>query len=160
MQQRDDILVPVTGIFYRAIAPEHRDSVLLGSHTPGRYSRDDQPTLYLSSSPEGAAVMIAHKKAQSQPYETVKLRVNATNIFDLRDPFACQVADIELYEANEPWQALVERGRIPSSWRVRYRLELMGAQGLIDPSRTLPDSWHLVLFDWNREGAAQVSINS
>lgn len=55
----------IEGVFYRAIDPAYRDFALSGSRTPGRYSRGDQPTLYLSSSPQGVeAAMQAHRDTE------------------------------------------------------------------------------------------------
>lgn len=76
---------------------------------------------------------------------------------DLCDPAALRAAGVDLSDAVAPWQDLVAAGATPRSWAVRQRLEDLGAQGLIDPSRTCPGLWHLVLFAWNTDGAARVS---
>lgn len=151
--------VRVTGTFYRAVDPRYRDSALAGSRSPGRYSSADQPTLYLSSSAEGVqAAMIAHRSARTPELEVLELEVQAQRIVDLRDSRVRAAAGIELDAAAEPWQDLVTRGEQPPSWSVRRRIEPLGADGLIDPSRKAPGLWHLVLFRWNTDGAASVRV--
>lgn len=149
----------VEGIFYRAVDPAYREFALSGSRFPGRYSRADQPTLYLSASPEGVeAAMLAHKDDRSQVLSVVSIRVRAKNIFDLRNPLARDSAGINLEDAVAPWQELVKNGQEPRSWKVRDQLEALGAQGLMDPSRKSRGLWHLVLFIWNRDHAPVVEL--
>ncbi len=146
----DHILLEIDGTFYRAIDPAFREHVFSGSRGAGRYSRPDQPTLYLSSSREGVeAAMIAHKHGRQRKYEIIKVKVKASSIFDLRDEVARNRAGIALNDATAPWQDIAAEGLEPSSWRVRDRLESLGAAGLIDPSRKALGLWHLVLFSWD-----------
>ncbi|OKH86736.1 RES family NAD+ phosphorylase [Thalassospira sp. TSL5-1] len=146
----NEIFHPVQGLFYRAIDPHYRANSLAGSRNAGRYSQADQPTLYLSSSPEGVtAAMIAHRTERPTNLEMITVSVDARRIFDLRDEKACEMAGITLQDATTPWQDLVAQGKTPPSWRVRDKLAALGAQGLIDPSRKAPGLWHLVLFHWN-----------
>ncbi|MFM2475581.1 RES domain-containing protein, partial [Burkholderia cenocepacia] len=65
---------------------------------------------------------------------------------------------VRLEDATAPWQAVVEAGGMPSSWRVRDALVAAGASGLIDPSRQSPGLWHLVLFAWNAPGAPSATL--
>lgn len=147
----------VTGRFYRAIDPAYRDQALAGSRLAGRYSAADQPTLYLSSSPEGVeAAMAAHDGARGE-LAIVRFDVHATGIVDLRDAAARHAAGVAIADAVAPWQDTVAAGSPPPSWQVRRRLDEVGAQGLIDPSRTRPGLWHLVLFTWNVPRGARVS---
>nr|WP_319390081.1 RES domain-containing protein [uncultured Cohaesibacter sp.] len=151
--------VEVEGTFYRAIDPAFRDYAIAGSRAAGRYSRFDQPTLYLSSSPEGvAAAMLAHKDHRSENLSLISVQVSANRILDLRDEAARTAAGIALDDATAPWQEILAEGGSPRSWKVRAQLEAIGAQGLIDPSRKEPRLWHLVLFAWNRDGAARVDL--
>lgn len=149
----------VTGTFYRAVDPEHRDLALSGSRFPGRYSTAEQPTLYLSSSPEGvAAAVIAHDSARAAELEIVTVEVDAERILDFRDSVACSEAAIDRDASAAPWQEVVKAGGEPSSWRVRRQLDGLGANGLIDPSRKAPGLWHLALFRWNHVGDPNVSL--
>ncbi|WP_373964243.1 RES family NAD+ phosphorylase [Kosakonia sacchari] len=149
----------VDGVFYRAVDPAYRHFALAGSRAPGRYSDSHQPTLYLSSSPAGVeAAMQSHRSNRSASLEIVKVRVMAKNIFDLRSADAVQAAGINLQDAIAPWQKMVKEGGVPGSWGVRNRLESLGFNGLIDPSRKAPGLWHLVLFAWNDNSQCQVNI--
>ncbi|WIJ45312.1 RES domain-containing protein [Curtobacterium citreum] len=149
----------VRGTFHRAVDPRFRDSVLAGSRLPGRYSRADEPTLYLSSSVDGVeAAMIAHRDARTPEPAIVAVDVEATRIVDLRDPLVLAQLGIDLADATAPWQEVVAAGGVPSSWSVRDRLVEAGAHGLIDPSRKRPGLWHLVLFRWNEPGAPTVRL--
>ncbi|MGY5956433.1 RES domain-containing protein [Kosakonia sp. BK9b] len=159
MIERLPIHTDINGIFYRAIDPLYREFALSGSSAPGRYSNSHQPTLYLSSSPEGVeAAMQTHKGNRSARLEIVKVRVIAHKILDLRNSEARRAAGIDLNDAISPWQEAVKEGGIPRSWHVRERLESLGMNGLIDPSRKAPGLWHLVLFSWNGSSLAQVSL--
>lgn len=149
----------VSGVLFRAVDPQHRDGALAGSRLPGRYSSAEQPTLYLSSSADGvSAALIAHAHARSAATVTLELEVDATRVLDLRDPVACSSAGLELSDAMAPWQRIVGQGGEPPSWRVRQRLDALGADGLIDPSRQAPGLWHLALFRWDVPGAPSVRL--
>ncbi|WP_446924688.1 RES family NAD+ phosphorylase [Klebsiella pneumoniae] len=154
-----DFLTEIDGIFYRAIDSAYREFALSGSRNPGRYSRGDQPTLYLSSSPEGVEVaMKSHSDNRSANLVIVKVRVVADKILDLRNANAVLAAGIDLKDATAPWQEIVNKGSEPSSWNVRNRLEALEVNGLIDPSRKAPGLWHLVLFSWNKNARTRVNI--
>lgn len=149
----------VRGTFYRAVDPRFRELALAGSRSAGRYSRPDQPTLYLSASVEGvSAAMSAHLHARSSALEVLEVEVAATRIVDLRDVRARAASGVDLADAVAPWQDTVAAGGVPSSWTVRDRLVASGADGLIDPSRTRPGLWHLVLFRWNAGDAPTVRV--
>lgn len=149
----------IEDVFYRAVDPQHRDDALTGSRSAGRYSRADQPTLYLSSSREGVqAAMIKHRGDRAAVLEVIEVSVQADRIFDLRDACSREEAGISLDDTAAEWTALAAAGQEPPSWTVRQRLEELGAQGLIDPSRKATGLWHLVLFRWNEPGAAQVTL--
>lgn len=156
VERRADHRCRVAGVLYRAVEGAHRAGALEGSRLPGRYSAAGQPTLYLSGSPEGvAAAMVAHGRARAD-LTVMAFDVEAEGIVDLRDAAAVAAAGVDLDDALAPWQDVVAVGGEPRSWTVRRVLEGAGAQGLIDPSRTRPGLWHLVLFRWNTGGAARV----
>lgn len=137
----------------------YRSFSLSGSRAPGRYSDINQPTLYLSSSPEGVeAAMKSHSGSRSANLELIKVRVIAGKIFDLRNADALLAAGIDLNDAIAPWQEIVHEGGVPKSWKVRNHLESLGINGLIDPSRKAPGLWHLVLFSWNQNSSPYAEI--
>ena len=157
---QDSVFIPVLrGTFYRAIDPQFREYAITGSRSAGRYSRPEEPTLYLSSSVDGVeAAMIAHKDARSSSLEIIEIEVEATGIIDLRDSSALAKIGIDLADAVAPWQDVATSGGTPSSWTVRDRLIEAGANGLIDPSRKRPGLWHLVLFRWNEGDGPSVRV--
>ena len=149
----------INGLFYRSITVAHRHLALAGSFRPGRYSRADQPTLYLSASREGVdAAMKAHLRPDEPERVVVTLEVAAERIFDLRDKTACAAAGIDRDKAFAAWQDTVAAGGEAPSWGVAEAIRTLGANGLIDPSRTAPGLWHLVLFNWNTPGGAEVRM--
>ncbi|WP_375391630.1 RES domain-containing protein [uncultured Sphingomonas sp.] len=146
----------VAGRFFRSVAADFSSDALAGSSRAGRYSRPDQPTLYLSASAAGvSAAMIAHRIA-SERRQILMFDVHAVNIFDLRVPQALEQVRLEAGDPFADWQAAVAAGGEPSSWRARDWIEGTGATGLIDPSRKGPGLWHLVLFSWNAAGSPSV----
>ncbi|SMG14306.1 RES family NAD+ phosphorylase [Agreia pratensis] len=160
MADTDSIFVPtISGTFYRAIDPSFREFAIAGSRSAGRYSREHEPTLYLSSSIDGVeAAMIAHKEARSKAREIVELDVEAAGVVDLRDSNALEALGIDLADALAPWQDIAAAGGTPASWMVRDRLLELGANGVIDPSRKRLGLWHLVLFRWNEADAPIVRL--
>lgn len=154
---RADLFTHISGVFYRSMIREHLGFAVSGSVRPGRYSRADQPSLYLSATREGVeAAMIAHTAGATPDRVIVPISVEAGHIFDLRDTIACGKAGIDRAKAFAEWQNLVSEGQEPESWRVADAIRNLGANGLIDPSRRAPGLWHLVLFRWNIEGGARV----
>ena len=116
VEQAGDVWSRVTGSFYRAVNPAHQDAPLLGSRLAGRYSEPTQPTLYLSSSPQGVdAAMLAHTQGRVDELVLLKFHVEAHNIVDLRDPAVLFAAGVNLADAVAPWQDIVKIGGEPSS---------------------------------------------
>ncbi|MGN7222465.1 hypothetical protein ACTHQN_06345 [Curtobacterium flaccumfaciens] len=60
-------------------------------------------------------------------------------------PEAVEIVAIDLEDALAPWQTIAEAGGTPRSWAVRDRLNEVGANGSIDPSRKSSGLWRLVL---------------
>lgn len=104
-----------------------------------------------------AAVCCA-RQCRVAHFQVIPISVSSDNIFDLRDEQACLAAGIDINDATADWQEVVAGGGKPSSWAVRERIIELGGVGLIDPSRKAPGLWHLVLFDWNQNDTARVSI--
>ncbi|RZT64024.1 RES domain-containing protein [Microcella alkaliphila] len=149
-------LRPLHGTFYRAVAPEHHASALSGSRAAGRYSRPEQATLYLSATTRGVAAAMAAHGGMSRKI-VVPFVVTADQIADLRDSDVWAALRADPRCASASWRDALDNGDTPPSWEIRDRLEASGARGLIDPSRTQPSLWHLVLFRWNEPGEATVS---
>lgn len=78
VQRSSALFCRVAGTFYRGVNPQFAASALQGSVRPGRYSAEGQPTLYLSSSPEGvSAAMLAHHHDADSELELLRIRVEA-----------------------------------------------------------------------------------
>ncbi|WP_425231083.1 RES family NAD+ phosphorylase [Sphingomonas sp.] len=149
-------LTSLTGRCWRAVPRGHGAAVLEGTIRAGRYNRPGQRTLYMSGSRAGVAAAMARYGAA--PRTVARLSVDAERLIDLRDPAACNVLGIDASRVKEDWIAALDRGDEPASWRASDRARAIGAQGLIDGSRRLPDAWHLVLFAWNNERGARVKF--
>jgi hypothetical protein len=159
VSKESGLFVHVRGTFYRAVVADACSDPLRGSTSAGRYSRPDQRTLYMSATEEGvAAAMLAHPPPAGRQRVMCAMQVEAPAIFDLRDDRTCEQAGICRRDAMAPWQDLVSKGSLPPSWNVRARLEELGANGLIDPSRQANGLWHLVLFRWNEPNGPSVRV--
>jgi len=150
-------LVDVGGTFFREVDRSRIAEALAGSRGPGRYSRYDQPTLYLSASVAGVdAAMRAYSNRRTER-AVVPFEVAASDVLDLRRPEALAQVRAKCGDPMGNWRTALDRGATPASWRARDWIEDMGAAGLIDPSRHAPGLWHLVLFRWNRPDSPTVS---
>jgi len=150
------LLAEVRGNFYREVDRDRANTALAGSHRPARYSRADQPTLYLSSSPSGVdAAMQAHRHGE-RPRIVLTFGLGAASVFDLREAEALAMVRREAGDPLGDWQRALAHSETPSSWRARDWIEASGAVGLIDPSRRAAGLWHLVLFRWNEAGAPTI----
>ncbi len=105
-----------------------------------------------------AAAMQAHSGPDTPERALAVLQVEAADILDLRNEAACHALGVDLADALAPWQEVVKAGGEPRSWQVADHLRALGANGLIDPSRTAPGLWHLVLFEWNLPGRPVVRL--
>lgn len=150
------MLIEIKGKFFRATDPSYKNDALVGSVRAGRYSRENQSTLYLSSSIPGVVAALGRYDVDIASYVVHSFRVCASSIFDLRDHNACSAANIDRRDALVDWQQAIRSGDEPASWQVADKLRQLGANGLIDPSRKAPKLWHLVLFCWNSPGCPQV----
>ncbi|QWC85384.1 RES family NAD+ phosphorylase [Nocardioidaceae bacterium] len=148
----------MSGVFYRAVAAAFRDRALSGSREAGRYSRPDQPTLYLSASRDGVEAALRSHGGLDDSRDVVAVSVTASSVLDLRDGFSLRSAGLEVSDALSPWKDIVSAGGEPPSWAFRDSAEALGAHGLIDPSRQEPGLWHLVLFAWNRDNTATARL--
>ena len=102
--------------------------------------------------------MIAHEDDRPAALEILRIKVEATCIFDLRETASLAAMGIDAADAAGSWQEEARAGETPRSWTVRDRLVKAGANGVIDPSRKRPGLWHLVLFRWNSGDAPIVQL--
>ncbi len=154
-------LTTVQGRFYRAVIADRVDEVLAPPlpASAGRYHRPGQSALYLSVSPEWAAIAISnYRREDGLKRVIIPVEVDPAHVLDQRDPDACAALGIDCASSGQPWQPALERGEEPPSWRNADAVRSAGADGLIDPSRRIPGGWHLTLFRWNDLGGPSVSI--
>ncbi|MCB2134843.1 MAG: RES family NAD+ phosphorylase [Rhodobacteraceae bacterium] len=150
----------ISGLFYRIVFTEFAASVLEGVRNPeGRYHHDGEPAIYLSPTPEWAAMAIdTYLRPGDAPRVIVPLRVADARICDLRDATTCAELDIDPEWPSVPWQPERAAGKPATSWRASDAVRRQGADGMIYRARSYPDRWHLVLFRWNTEATiARVS---
>lgn len=102
--------------------------------------------------------MQAHPSAPGTNRDILSMAVSASRIADLRSDAVFKLIGLCPDDAFGPWQDIVAQGGEARSWAVRDAVERIGAQGLIDPSRTAPGLWHLVLFRWNDGESASVRL--
>ena len=151
----------VQGRFYRAVIADRIGAALEppGPESAGRYHRRGQPALYLSASPEWAAIAISnYMREDGLKRLIVPVEVGEARVVDQRDPAICAALGIDCAVASLPWQPALECGEEPPSWRNSDAARTAGADGIIDRSRRIPDGWHLALFRWNGLGGPSVSI--
>ena len=149
-------MIAFAGPCWRAVVAGHEGGVLEGTVRAGRDNRAGERTLYVSGSPEGVAAAMA--RYRDAPRTAVPLVVVADDLIDLRDVGACAAHGIDPTRAKEDWNAALDRGEEPPSWRIADQLRATGADGLIDGSRRAPGEAHIVLFRWNRPGAPTVTV--
>jgi len=152
-------VTPLSGRFYRIIFATDLPNVLDGALSPeGRFHHHNQRTIYMSPSPQAAAVAVnIYLKPDDPPRLVVPLRISAARILDFRTPETEKSLGLEWRETAVPWAKQRAAGLPATSWRASDAARAAGADGMIYPSRTLPSRWwHLVLFDWNTPGSAQI----
>lgn len=154
-------LLTISGRFYRAILASRVEGVLAppGPASAGRYHRLGQPALYLTRDPEWAYIAVSgYMREDGLPRVIVPLELAPANVFDQRDAAACVALGIDREDSNANWRLLLSAGREPPSWHNADAARAIGADGIIDRSRHIPDGWHVTLFRWNTPGAPSVSV--
>lgn len=154
-------LLTIRGRFYRAILAERLDDVLAppGAASAGRYHRLGQPALYVTRDPEWAYIAVSgYMQEDGRPRMIVPVDVDAAHVLDQRDEKACLALGIDRHQSNVNWRVDLATGREPASWRNADAARAIGADGIIDRSRHIPDGWHVTLFRWNAPGAPAVTV--
>ncbi|ARO15442.1 hypothetical protein BVG79_02102 [Ketogulonicigenium robustum] len=88
----------------------------------------------------------------------VPLQVDGAWLLDLRDPIACCAVGIDPEWSRASWRQALSAGAAPASWAIADAARAAGADGLVDPSRSIPGGWHVNLFHWNIPSAPQIQI--
>ncbi len=152
----------VSGRFFRVLAEGEDDA--LGQNpqrAPGRFHRAGERALYLSPSPDAAAIAVGeHVRPGDGPRKIVAMELKDAHLLDLLDEKACALFGVAYADAASPWDRVLESGKTPPSWSVADRLRARGVAGLIDPSRRAPGAglWRITLFNWNGAIGPRVSV--
>lgn len=154
-------LLPIAGIFFRAISIDRIDDVLAppSARSAGRYHRPGQPALYMSPSADWARIATSgYFREDGIRRVIVRLEVNNANVLDQRDEHACASLGIDRENSNRSWRDALRCGTEPASWANADAARAVGADGIVDRSRHIRDGWHVALFHWNMPGAPEVAV--
>jgi RES domain-containing protein len=154
-------LLQLSGRFFRAIRSDRVADVLAppGRQSAGRYHRHGQPALYITQSPEWAAVAVSgYMREDGLPRVIVPLTMTAARVFDQRDEIACAALGIDREHSNADWRSALVAGMEPPSWRNSDKARAIGADGIIDRSRHIAGGWHITLFRWNEMGGPEITV--
>ena len=129
-----------------------------GPESAGRYHRPGEAVLYMSPTLDWARIAVAtYMRKDGIARVAVPLELDGAWVVDQRDRSACSALGIDPALSALPWQDALQRGEEPPSWINATKARAAGADGLIDPSRSIPGGWHLDLFRWNTPGDPQVT---
>lgn len=155
-------LLRISGPFFRAISADRIDDVLEppSAHSAGRYHRPGQPALYMSPSAEWARIATSgYFREDGVQRVVVRLEVGIADVLDQRDEKACAFLGIDREKSNRSWREALKSGAEPPSWANADAARAVGADGIVDRSRHIPDGWHVTLFRWNQPGAPEVAVD-
>jgi len=162
MNDQRSPLLRISGRFFRAVLVDRVDQVLArpSPGSAGRCHRLGQPTLYTSAKPEWAIRAIAgYMREDGRPRVVVPLMIGEAEVVDQRDEKSCIRLGIDRDLSNQSWRPVLAAGGEPPSWRNADIARAVGADGIIDRSRAIPDGWHLNLFRWNDLGGPSVRVD-
>lgn len=154
------VWIPVSGIFYRILFADRVAGALdPARHPQGRFHHSGEAAVYLSPSHEAAAVAIdSYYRNDDPPRIILPIRINAARIADLREVSGHRALGLEAHETTVNWREELAAGSRPASWTASDAARRAGAQGMLYRSRKAPEHYHLVVFDWNRPGGAQLTL--
>lgn len=145
--------------YYRIVFKQNLNNVMQSAQNPeGRFHHSGQPALYTSLTATGAQAALGYyAKADDPARLIVELAVSHANVFDLRDAGACTAFGITASDAIIRWQAERAAGQPATTWQISDTVRDTGADGMIYPSSSSSDIFHMVLFRWNNLGGAHVA---
>lgn len=151
---------PLSGVFYRVVFADALARVLDGvQHPEGRFHHGGQQAIYMSPTPEMAAIAVKTYLRPGDPDRvTVPLQVAKARVLDFRMPEAEAFLGLPWRETAVPWRDQRAAGLPATSWSASDSARAAGADGMIYPSRQRSDRWHLVLFRWNIPGGPMVTV--
>jgi RES domain-containing protein len=148
----------LSGRFYRILFKADQSRILQGAITQeGRFHHSGQPALYMSPTPETAAIAVAtYLRGDDPPRVIAPLKVTNACILDLRRTEVLAHLGLTGTEPSVLWQPQRALGLPATSWVASDAARQTGADGMIYTSRKDPTRWHLVLFRWNGGTDAKV----
>ncbi|MEJ6403734.1 RES family NAD+ phosphorylase [Yoonia sp. 2307UL14-13] len=155
-----DHTITLNGIYYRMKALAEADDILSPARAlEGRFHRDGQRALYLSSTPEGCVVATARYTDATTPERGIfPLQVTNAQVVDLRNKTETNALQIDTTHRALEWQTLREKGLPSPTWDIADRVRELALDGMLYASRSDPAKTHLTLFRWNETGTeAQVT---
>ncbi|TPG12716.1 RES family NAD+ phosphorylase [Sphingomonas oligophenolica] len=154
-------LLAVSGRFYRSMIATRADAVIdaPGPISAGRYHRPGEPALYITREPEWAGIAVRRYSVEDGlPRVIVPVDLSEARVFDQRDAAACASLGIDPDRSNQDWRAALAAGEEPGSWVAADRVRRIGADGIVDRSRSINGGWHVALFRWNGIGGPTVTV--
>ncbi|MEJ1996810.1 MAG: RES family NAD+ phosphorylase [Maritimibacter sp.] len=149
----------VSGIYWRMKFVKDAGDILGPARAPeGRSHYNGQRALYLSATPEGAAIATKIYLRAGDPERAIyPLEVTNARVVDLRDPAATAYFDIDVTHRAAQWQKIRTEGKPSPTWAISDRVRELGLDGMLYSSRTDPSKTHLTLFHWNEPGSARLA---
>lgn len=151
----------ISGSFFRSVLADRVTEVLAPPRaaSAGRYHRPGQTTLYMSPRLEWAMIAVSgYIREDGLERVVVPLRVAEAEVFDQHDEEACRALGIDRERSNASWRQALAAGQEPPSWINADAARAIGADGIIDRSRMIPDGWHVNLFRWNELGGPSIEV--
>jgi len=147
-------------ILWRAYVPRWAHLPLSGegaSRFGGRWNPFGAPTIYAAR--ELSTAWAEYNQGFVQhPALIAQLELSGARLADLTDAETLQklgiADDIHLCE----WRAIMDRGRVPATHKLRARLLKDGFHGAIYPSFMSPGGSCVALWRWNAKGAPDLRI--
>ncbi len=117
----------------------------------GRFNRQGQAALYMSSNLETARVEYGQDIAD-RPGTFCRYDVTINDIADMRNRNACAKLGVSPTLLACPWKKilLIDKAE-PPTWPLVDRLLMAGAAGALTPSYCHPLGYNLVLWQWNND---------
>ena len=143
---------------WRVLFADEIERALQPAHAPeGRFHHSGQAALYASLSQAGGwGAVEPYRRAGDRERLAVPLIVRAA-VADATDRAAAARLGVNSANCEVDWRAQRGTGLRPDSWRASDRVRAAGLDGLLYRSRRQPRRRHLVLFRWNRPGAARIA---
>lgn len=165
---------PLDGIFFRVAGPRHTTAADIVSgigaeKAGGRWNPiDDMRMVYLSREPETAlSEALEHfryfklPESGGLPKVIVSVAVKLERVLDLtRTDLSGKVPELMAEFLAEDWRAINDRGIESASQAVGWAAYTAGLQGLIVPSKPVPNRSNLLVFPENLSNQTRLKVQN